>query len=195
MFRRASLAGALLLSFGVPAAAPTDAASARIALTRGPIKISAARAELEQREVALYQGNVRLTSQQLTLSGDRLELRQPSRGQFEARLTGKPAHLTHAAEGEAPAMAATASVIVYDTRNSQIDLTGGVSLTRGTDVLTSDSLRYDVAARRISASGLGAGQVEITIQPPAGALPQTKPPAAGVHARDPTRKKKPKGSK
>ena len=137
----------------------------RIAHVDGPIKISAAHAELSQREVALYTGNVKLTSNELTLTGDRLELRQPARGQFEARLTGRPARVMHAAVGADPPMSASASEIVYDTRKAQMDLTGGVSLSRGTDTLSSDTLHYDIAARRINASAAGKGQVQLTIQP------------------------------
>jgi lipopolysaccharide export system protein LptA len=171
-----------MTTIGAAVAAPAKTKSLaereKAAITQGPIKISAERAELEQREVALYQGNVKLTSNELTLTGERLELRQPARGQFQARLTGKPARIVHAAAGELPPMAATASEINYDTKAAQVDLTGGVQLERGRDTLSSDSLHYDVAARRISASGVGKGQVQITIQPGSinapGLVPQEK---------------------
>lgn len=183
MHPRASVALLLGMTALVATAAPdkkTQAVIARekAAVTQGPIKISAERAELEQREVALYQGNVKLTSDALTLTGERLELRQPAKGQFEARLTGRPAKLVHAAVGDVPPMAATAGEIFYDTRAAQVDLSGGVQLERGSDTLSSDSLHYDVAARRITASGIGKGQVQITIQPGSinapGLLPQEK---------------------
>jgi lipopolysaccharide transport protein LptA len=166
LFKRSLVVSLLGMTAVCTAAVPPDAAKAqRVALVNGPIKITAAHAELAQREVALYQGNVKLTSSAMVLTGDRLELRQPARGQFEARLTGKPARLTHAAMGDAPAMSASASSIVYDTRRAQVDMSGGVALTRGTDTLASDSMHYDVAARHISATGAGKGQVQITIQP------------------------------
>ena len=68
----------------------------------GPIKITAERAELERREYALYRGRVKLVSQDLVLTGDRLELRQPAKGQFEARLTGTPARAQVPAPIDAP---------------------------------------------------------------------------------------------
>src|SRR5689334_13275165 len=83
---------------------------------RGPIKITAERAELERREYALYRGHVRLTSADMVLTGDRLELRQPARGQYEARLTGAPARLDHAGDDKNPPVSASATQIVYDTR-------------------------------------------------------------------------------
>ena len=200
MYPRASaLAPALALGLALAAAAiaaetAPPSKAARVAVSQGPIKISAAHAELEQREVALYQGNVRLTNNELTLTGDRLELRQPVRGQFEAKLTGKPARLVHAATGELPEMAASAAQITYDTRQAYVDLTGGVALSRGADTLSSESLHYDVAARRISATGAGNGQVQITIQPGSlepGLPPQEKKPKAeqnGASAPKPKRK-------
>jgi lipopolysaccharide export system protein LptA len=135
---------------------------------RGPIKITAQRAELEHREYALYRGKVRMESQGVVLTGDRLELRQPARGQYEARLTGAPAQLDHPGDAKGgPPVSASAATIVYDTRSATVDLSGGVQLARGTDQLTSDQVRYNLDARRITANGSGAGQVQITITPPA----------------------------
>jgi lipopolysaccharide export system protein LptA len=174
MSRRVSTGLALVLFATIAAAAeapvpadPVPKASGKTAIPmpRGPIKITAERADLERRESALYRGNVRLTSEDLTLTGDRLELRQPVRGQFEAKLTGAPAHLEHQGTAELPPVSASASQIVYDTRTSVVDLTGGVQLVRGEDTLSSESLKYNLAARRISATGAGTGQVQIVIQP------------------------------
>jgi len=194
MFRKASamaLAMALLASLATATAeqAPAKAAArpgpaaARPAATdarlRGPIKITAERAELEHREYALYRGSVRLVSQDMVLTGDRLELRQPGRGQYEARLTGKPARFDHAGDARGPPVSASAAQIVYDTRTATVDLTGGVQLAHGTDQLSSGQVRYNLAARRISASGSGDSQVHITITPPpenAGEKPQNAAP-------------------
>jgi lipopolysaccharide export system protein LptA len=170
MRRRAS---ALALALGALALAAAAAAAGQaepeLRLPKGPIKITAERADLERREVALYRGNVRLVSAEIELSGDRLELRQPAKGQYQARLTGRPARLKHMAVADAPPVAASAGEIVYDTRTALVEMSGGASLTRGTDVVSSDSIRYNLAARRISATGRGGKQVEITIQPPPGA--------------------------
>ena len=170
------------------AAGPTQAQ------VRGPIKITAERAELERREYALYRGHVRLTSADMVLTGDRLELRQPVRGQYEARLTGAPARLDHAGDDKNPPVSASATQIVYDTRTATVDLSGGVQLARGTDQLNSGSVRYDIDARRISADGTGAGQVHITITPPPPAkkAPGTAPAKAPAA---PKQKSRTSGSK
>lgn len=164
---RASLL-ALLLAVPV-AAAQTAPKAPEPQRLRGPVKITAERADLEQREFALYRGNVKLTSSELELSGDRLELRQPSKGQFQARLTGKPAKLKHKAAGEAPAVDASAGQIDYDSRTAMVEMSGGARVDRGGDVVTSDSIRYNVAARRLSATSAKGSQVQIVIQPPPGA--------------------------
>src|SRR5690348_10858570 len=114
----------------VPVSAPKPAPQTRV---RGPIKITAERAELERREYALYRGRVKLVAEDMVLTGDRLELRQPERGEFEARLTGAPAHLDHSGTDKSPPVTASAAQIVYDTKTATVDLSGGVQLARGTD--------------------------------------------------------------
>jgi len=135
---------------------------------RGPVKITAERADLDRAQSALYRGNVRLTSAELELAGDRLELRQPAKGEFTVQLTGSPAHLHHAAVADAPEINATAPRIDYDTRSAQVIMSGGATIQRGTDQMSSDTIQYNVAARRISASGVGKGQVQMVVQPPPG---------------------------
>jgi lipopolysaccharide export system protein LptA len=190
MRRRASALLFALAAAAAPAQSPPPAAApappkpeARLELPRGPVKITAERADLERREVALYRGNVRLTSADLELSGDRLELRQPARGVFTAVLTGKPARLRHKGAEDLPPVAASAGRIVYDTRTAIVEMSGGAELERGGDTVSSDSIRYDLAARRIRARGAAGNQVQIVIEPPAGlddgqnTAPQ--PPAGG----------------
>jgi lipopolysaccharide transport protein LptA len=159
------LAALTSLATAAVAQKPARAPAPQVRLA-GPIKITAERAELERREYALYRGRVRLVSQDMVLTGDRLELRQPDKGQFEVRLTGAPARLDHAGDAKAPPVSASAARIVYDTRTAVVELSGGVQLARGSDQLSGAQVRYDLAARRISAAGTGEGQVQLTITPP-----------------------------
>ena len=188
--RASSLALALVLVAATAAAQTTTAppapapktAPSDLRMPRGPVKITAERADLERRELALYRGNVRLTSAELELQGDRLELRQPAKGQFTAVLTGRPARLRHQGVGDAPPVSASAGRIVYDTRSGIVEMSEGAQLERGTDTVASERIRYDVAARRISAAAAQGSQVQITIQPPdelqekKPAVPQNTPP-------------------
>jgi len=165
----ALLATAAASQAPAPAGTVSRPATTRV---RGPIKITAQRAELERREYALYRGRVRLEAENMVMTGDRLELRQPGQGQFEARLSGAPARLDHPGDAKAPPVSATASQIVYDTRTATVDLIGGVLLARGTDQLSGGQVRYNVAARRITANGSGDSRVHLTITPPAQAAPE-----------------------
>lgn len=168
-----------------PAQEPAQKPRAELSLPRGPIKITAERADLERREMALYRGNVRLTSADIELSGDRLELRQPAKGQFTAVLTGQPARLRHRGAADVPPVSASAGRIVYDTRTALVEMSGGAQLERGSDTVASDSISYDLAARRISAKGLTGKQVEIVIQPPPAATDRqnTPQPPAGADGK------------
>jgi len=170
----------LLATAGVALAAQAQdqaKAPAKLKLTapEGPVTITADRAEFERNGVMLYRGNVRLVSDRLTLTGERVELRQPSPGQFEARITGTPARLSHAGEADSPPIAAAAGRIDYDTRQEVVSLSGGAQLERGTDVLTGESIRYEIATRRISATGVDGGQVRIVIQQPEAKAREAKP--------------------
>jgi lipopolysaccharide export system protein LptA len=178
----ASLATAAVVQAQKPARAP----EVRLA---GPLKITAERAELERREYALYRGRVKLVSQDMVLTGDRLELRQPGKGQFEARLTGTPARLDHAGDAKALPVSASAAQIVYDTRTATVALSGGVQLARGGDQLSGTEVRYNLAARRISAAGAGGTQVQLTITPAEPQPEAAAPPPVKPKATPPRRKK------
>ncbi|HUS25131.1 MAG TPA: lipopolysaccharide transport periplasmic protein LptA [Candidatus Binatia bacterium] len=177
----ALLAGELSLAAAPPPAAPparTSAASTTPAAAKpksrevgkyrmpdGPVTITADRAEFGQEGVMQYRGHVKLVSGQLELTGERLDLEQPAKGQYVARVTGRPAKLRHAGEGPAqPPIAASANQIDYDSRIGTVEMKQDVQLDRGGDVLSGETLLYDVAARRITAGGTGS-QVRIVIQP------------------------------
>jgi len=175
----AAFALAFLTSSAVFAAAKGEGERLR---PTGPVKINADRAEWQKGGSMVYTGNVRLESGDLKLSGDRLNLKQFDNGEFEAKIDGKPAKLDHAglaAAGtrgdERPPVTARASTLTYDSRNDIVEVAGDALLTRGTDEIRGQNIRYDVTERRIEAQGKegceGAStkagcQVEIVIQPP-----------------------------
>lgn len=158
---------ALLAGVAVAAAAAAPTKAAAPAPGKGPIKVTARHAEFDERSKRmLYRGDVRLVTGELELSGERLELTQSSRGLYQARVTGSPARLVQAGTGSAPALSARAQEIVYDTQAATVALSGRAVLNRGTDELTGERIRYNAATRRIQASGVNGGQVQLVIQPP-----------------------------
>lgn len=161
--------GLLALAVAAPSAAQDDAmASLR---PTGPVTIEADSAEWEKGGAMVYTGNVRLNSGELKLKGERLYLRQFDDGEFEARVEGGPALLDHAGlpaeAGQArQPVSARAKVLTYDTRIDIVQITGDALLTRGSDEIRGQDIRYDVEKRRIQAAGGTGGQVRIVIQPP-----------------------------
>jgi lipopolysaccharide export system protein LptA len=131
----------------------------------GEVTVTADRAEWLQAGVMRYTGNVTLSVDTLELRGDGLELKQFDGGLYEAHLTGEPAKLSDAGAEGAPPITAHAKRLDYDARTSIAELAGGAVLTRGSDRLTGENIKYDTAARRVQAAGGSSGQVRIVIQP------------------------------
>ena len=67
---------------------------------------------------------------------------------------------------ERPPVSARATQLTYDSREEIVDVSGEALLTRGTDKITGENIRYDVAQRRIEAKAAEGGQVQIELQPP-----------------------------
>lgn len=154
----------------------------------GPVTITAKSAELVQGNSAVYTGDVVLTSNTLKLDGDRVELKQYAGGDYEAKITGAPAHVNHAGDGpDNPPLAARAKTLNYDSRTGILDLIGDAFAMRGTDQVSGDTIRYIVKEHRIQAAG-GEGRVTVIIQPkddataPAGDA--AAPPPAPTQAPD-----------
>ena len=174
MSRMAKTLATLLLAAAMTPlmAAPARKASTNDALRpTGPVTITADRAEWSNTGVMIYTGNVSLVSDKLKMSGERLELTQFPGNQYTTKITGTPAHLEHAGEpndkGEpTPTVTADASTLFYDSRTSVVDVIGNARMTGGKDEVTGSNIHYNVAERRIQATGGDSGQVRIVIQPP-----------------------------
>lgn len=144
---------------------------------KGPVQITADRTEAVEGMTAIYSGHVNLDSDTLHLDGDRLELKQHADHAFEARVTGGPAHMSHAGSGpDNPPMSAHAKTLNYDSTSGIVDLIGDAFVDRNGDTTNADTIRYSLIDRSLQASG-GKQQVRIVIQPPPG-TPGTGAPAA-----------------
>lgn len=161
----------LVLCAGAAGAAADEGKATDALRPSGPVTVTADRAEFDKNGTMIYSGNVKLLSDTLTLSGDKLVLQQYEGGQYEAKIEGNPARLDHAGvageNGEAAIpVQAQANNLDYDTRNGVIDILGQARMTRDKDEINGDNIRYNVLARRIEAAGGAGGQVKIVIQPP-----------------------------
>ncbi len=133
---------------------------------KGPVQITADRTEAVEGMTAIYSGHVNLDSDTLHLDGDRLELKQHADHAFEARVTGAPAHMSHAGTGpDNPPMSAHAKTLNYDSASGIVDLIGDAFVDRNGDTTTADTIRYSLIDRSLQANG-GKQQVRIVIQPP-----------------------------
>lgn len=151
---------------GAPAGNPPTLGDTQYRRPTGPVNIEAQSADILRDGTAVYRGNVRISANEFSLDGEQLELHQHEGRQFTIVVTGAPAHFAHLGNGaDAPPVDASANRIEYDSRSGIVELDGGVQLLRGRDSLSTEHLRYDIAERRIQASGGSGGQVRITLDP------------------------------
>ncbi len=150
----------------------------------GPITITADHAELIKGDYAVYTGNVKVDSNTLKMDGARLEFKQAKNGQYVAKVTGDPAHLSHAGAGpDDPPITAHAQTIIYDSASETVKLDGKAQLTRGGNIVNGEDISYDLDKHQVQAGGGSGGQVKMVIQPPPptpGNKPSGKPKPAGA---------------
>jgi len=152
----------------------------------GPVTIGANHAELVQGNSAVYVGNVTLDSDTLKMDGDRLELKRAADGQYTAKVTGAPAHMSHAGTGpDNPAMTAHAKTMTYDSRAGVVDLIGEALMTRGDDTTTAETIRYYVLDQRYEASGGDSPGGRVKIVLPQVNTPGAPAPAAAANDKQP----------
>lgn len=177
-----------LLSWATQVQAQNDGDVAlEVLRPKGPVTLSADRAEWVQGGTMEYQGHVSLQSDTLTLSGEAMTVTPLSDSLFKARITGEPAELHHTGVTgsreltELP-VTARALTIDYDPASGIVHLRGSAHMVRGSDEVSGDDIEYVVAQRRIRASGGSSGQVRIVIQPRESAM--EAPPAETGKAAD-----------
>ena len=163
MSSRISLLLALMLL-----GATTAHAQGKTGRISGPVTITAKTGEWQD-GVMIYTGDVVMISKTLELRGARMEFRQAGgkKAPFEITLTGSPATMKHlGATAQDPPVNGRGNRLVYRSASQTIELTGVARLERGKDELEGEQVRYDVAARRVQASGGDKGQVRIVIDVP-----------------------------
>ena len=140
----------------------------------GPMDVKADKAEYVRDGTSRLTGNVTLHSDTFSMDAAAMTMKQLPDGEIQGRLTGSPAHMRHEADQQGdPLMTAQALVMTYDTRTQIVELQGNARVTRGTDVITGNLIRYNVTDRRVEAvggasssvDGSGTKQVRIILNP------------------------------
>lgn len=163
-----SAALALGLALAGAAFAQTDSSKKAPQRVSGPITITAKNGEWREGNM-IYTGDVVMVSKTLELRGNRLELQQDGgkKSPYQITVTGTPATLKHAGQTEQDAVVnGRSKTMIYRSATQNIQLTGDAHLERNKDELNGDDIRYDVANRRVQASGGDKGQVRIVIDVP-----------------------------
>jgi len=149
-------------------AAPAKSSKSSPQKVSGPITITAKSGEWQDGNM-IYTGDVVMISKTLELRGARLELEQSGgkKNPYVITITGSPATLKHL--GQTPqddVINGRSAKIVYRSESQSVQLTGDAHLDRDKDEVNGEDIRYDVANRRVQASGGEKGQVRIVIDVP-----------------------------
>lgn len=160
----------LALGLALAGTASAQAAASKKSPQRvsGPITITAKNGEWQEGNM-VYTGDVVMVSKTLELRGARLELQQAGgkKNPYVITVTGSPATLKHLGQTAQDAVVnGRSKTMVYRSATQNIQLTGEAHLERDKDELNGDDIRYDVANRRVQASGGDKGQVRIVIDVP-----------------------------
>lgn len=133
------------------------------------ISVEADTAELSQENnVSVYRGHVKLERGPLVMNGSELRVVRFANGErIKATLSGTPAKAVYTDPNnpDIPVIA-TATSIIYTTGVEVLELQGDALISRGTDELSGESVRYEIPLARIQATGDESERVRITIMPP-----------------------------
>lgn len=133
-----------------------------------PIRIDARAVEANDKTgVVVYTGNVVVEQGALSIRADRVEIKTHNSKTELVRATGKPAKLRQRPEGDGGDIHAEAGRVDYHVALRKVDLVGHVTLRRGEDLFTADTLHYDLDSESLNAAGndQGNGRVHAVIQP------------------------------
>lgn len=151
----------------------------------GPANISGDHLESVKGDtsVTVLTGNVTLDSDTLKMDGDRLEMKKLPDGSYTARITGGPAHMSHAGSGpDNPPITGHAKTMTYDSRTAMIDLIGDAQLSKSGQTINAQTMSYNVRDKSYQADrgDGGSGRVTITVPQVPNAPPPPRQPAAST---------------
>jgi lipopolysaccharide export system protein LptA len=170
------LALAAALAFALSLAGP---AGAERADRDKPINIEADRVTVDDaKQVAVFEGNVRLSQGTLTIRADKVVVREDKDGFQHATAYGQPAHLRQKREGADEWIEGWGGRMEYNGRSEQIELFNQARIVRGQDEVRGNYISYNSVTEFFQAEGAREsgppGRVKAVIQP----RPKGQPPAA-----------------
>ncbi|HEX6829189.1 MAG TPA: lipopolysaccharide transport periplasmic protein LptA [Burkholderiales bacterium] len=170
------VAAALALALAGPAAA--DRAD-----RDKPINLEADRVTVDDaKQVAVFEGNVRLSQGTLTIRADKVVVREDKDGYQHATAYGQPANLRQKREGAEEWIEGWGERMEYDGRSEQIELHNQARIVRGKDEVRGNYISYNSVTEFFQAEGAKGGgpaaRVKAVIQPKPRGQPPASPPVS-----------------
>ncbi len=113
-----------------------------------------------------FSGNVVFDVDDGQVTCDSADLRFSEFQLMVATITGSPATFEFRRQGTDQTTYAEANRLYYDLVAGTIEFTGDATITEGGNVITSETLIYNIRDQRINASGNGDERVTVTYTPP-----------------------------
>jgi lipopolysaccharide export system protein LptA len=163
------------------AAALAGPAAAERADRDKPINLEADRVTVDDaKQVAVFEGNVRLTQGTLSIRADKVVVREDGDGFQHATAYGQPAHLRQKREGAEDWVEGWGERMEYNGRSEQIELHTQARIVRGQDEVRGNFISYNSVTEFFQAEGAKGGgpaaRVKAVIQPkPRGQAPASPP--------------------
>ena len=116
--------------------------------------------------IAVHVGKVVMRQGEAELLADKVTVKRDSNGEIETLVAeGNLAQLTLPAAASKPKMIGQAHTITYEAKTQTVTLSGEAHLTRGNDVMQSESIDYQMQKETISAKPSPGARTRIVLQP------------------------------
>lgn len=140
-----------------------------------PVNVEADSVEIDdQKQEAVFVGNVVLTQGTLMLKADRIIVKQGENGFQSGIATGKPAYFRQKREGSDDFIEGQAERLEYDGEAEKVEMFSNAKLNRGGDEITGNYISYNALTEFFEVKGGGSnagtpgsppGRVRAVIQP------------------------------
>lgn len=126
-----------------------------------PINIEADSARMDDtQKTAIYEGKVILRQGTLSLSAERVEVRQDTEGFVLGTAVGSPVQFQQKLEGREEFAQGWAERVEYDARQEVVRLLGNARLKKGEEELRGNLITYNAKSELFQASGTLPGQAK-----------------------------------